>query len=231
MLATRREPAPAIGASDPIFATVRAEEFARLDEAGLAYLDYTGSALPAARQLRRRCAHRVRALDDELRVIGAGELFAEIRAACGSKLFAFPAQSNFSGVRHPLELIDLAHGFGFDVLVDAAAFLPSRSLSLRALRPAFVALSFYKLFGYPSGLGALVARRDALACLSRPWFSGGTVEYASVQNDVHSLLPTAGGFEDGTPHFLGAAALPCGFALLAEVGMVRISGHVTRHTD
>jgi len=55
MLATRREPTPAIGASDPIFATVRAEEFARLDEAGLAYLDYTGSALPAARQLRRHC--------------------------------------------------------------------------------------------------------------------------------------------------------------------------------
>jgi len=191
------------------------------------------NSINGVREYARRGGARIAyvPLDDELRVIGAGELFAEIRAACGSKLFAFPAQSNFSGVRHPLELIDLAHGFGFDVLVDAAAFLPSRSLSLRALRPAFVALSFYKLFGYPSGLGALVARRDALARLSRPWFSGGTVEYVSVQNDVHSLLPAAGGFEDGTPHFLGAAALPCGFALLAEVGMVRISGHVTRLTS
>jgi selenocysteine lyase/cysteine desulfurase len=103
-------------------------------------------------------------------------------------------------------------------------------LSLRAHRPEFVALSFYKLFGYPTGLGALVARRDALARLRRPWFAGGTVEYASVQSDVHSLLPFGAGFEDGTPNFLAAAALPAGFALLAEVGMSRLSAHVARLT-
>ena len=103
-------------------------------------------------------------------------------------------------------------------------------MSLRAHRPAFVALSFYKLFGYPTGLGALVARRDALASLRRPWFSGGTVEYASVQNDQHSLLGDGGAFEDGTPHFFGALALPAGFSLLAEVGMARLSAHVQRLT-
>src|SRR5206468_3103760 len=71
---------------------------------------------------------------------------------------------------------------------------------------------------------------DALARLRRPWFAGGTVEYVSVQNDVHSLLPASGGFEDGTPHFLGAAALPAGFDLLAEIGMSRLSRHVERLT-
>src|SRR4051812_12183205 len=40
-------------------------------------------------------------------------------------LFAFPAQSNFSGVRHPLELVALAHAAGWDVLLDAAAFVPT----------------------------------------------------------------------------------------------------------
>ena len=34
---------------DPYFAALRDREFARLDETGLAYLDYTGSAIPAAR--------------------------------------------------------------------------------------------------------------------------------------------------------------------------------------
>jgi selenocysteine lyase/cysteine desulfurase len=193
------------------------------------------NSLNGVREYARRAGTRVVyvPLDSELRVMGALELLADAAAAPGRKLFAFPAQSNFSGVRHSLDLIDAAHRLGFDVLLDAAAFLPSATLSLREYRPAFVALSFYKLFGYPTGLGALVARRDALARLVRPWFSGGTVEYVSIQNDLHSLIPppSAGAFEDGTPHFLGAAAVPCGFELLAEVGMGRLAAHVARLTS
>ena len=34
-------------------------------------------------------------------------------------LFAYPAQSNFSGVQHPLEWIEQAHTRGWDVLLDA----------------------------------------------------------------------------------------------------------------
>ena len=48
----------------------------------------------------------------------------------------------------------------------------------------------------------------------------------SVQNDRHSLLRNAHGFEEGTPHFLGVAAVPAGFALLAHVGTDRLSAHV-----
>jgi hypothetical protein len=53
-------------------------------------------------------------------------------------LIAFPAQSNFSGVRHPLRLIDLAHSRGYDVLLDAAAYVPTRRLDLSAVHPDFV---------------------------------------------------------------------------------------------
>ena len=37
-------------------------------------------------------------------------------------LFAFPAQSNFTGVKHPLDLVARAHDRGWDVLLDAAAY-------------------------------------------------------------------------------------------------------------
>jgi len=37
-------------------------------------------------------------------------------------LFAFPAQSNFSGVKHPLEWIETAREHGYHVLLDAAAY-------------------------------------------------------------------------------------------------------------
>jgi selenocysteine lyase/cysteine desulfurase len=145
-------------------------------------------------------------------------------------LFAFPAQSNFSGVHHPLGTIDDAQRLGFDVLLDAAAFAPSNSLSLRAHAPQFVVLSFYKLFGYPTGVGALVARKDALQRLTRPWFAGGTVDFASVQNDVFQLKADADAFEDGTPDFLSIAALAAGFELLETIGMRRIHTHVARLT-
>ena len=43
------------------------------------------------------------------------------RPAIGPRLFAFPAQSNFTGVQHDLRWIEAAHQRGWDVLVDAAA--------------------------------------------------------------------------------------------------------------
>ena len=37
------------------------------------------------------------------------------------------------------------------------------------------ALSYYKVFGYPTGLGALLVRKDALKCLGKRYFGGGAV--------------------------------------------------------
>ena len=73
-------------------------------------------------------------------------------------LFAFPAQSNFSGVQHPLTWIAQAQDAGYDVLLDAAAFAPACRLDLSRWHPDYVSLSFYKIFGYPTGIGALLAR-------------------------------------------------------------------------
>ena len=145
-----------------------------------------------------------------------------------SGLFAFPAKSNFSGALYPLSLIDIAHRRGMDVLLDAAAYSPVHPLSLREWRADFVALSFYKMFGYPTGVGALIARREALSRLQRPWFAGGTVQFASVVADRHRLRDGHEGFEDGTPDFLSIAALPAGFAMLEELGMDRIEAHEDR---
>jgi selenocysteine lyase/cysteine desulfurase len=170
-------------------------------------------------------------LTTELRMQSAESALSRAATlSSGARLFAFPAQSNFSGVQHPLSLIDDAQRHGFDVLLDAAAFAPSNPLSLRVHAPEFVVLSFYKLFGYPTGVGALVVRKDALRRLRRPWFAGGTVDFASVQNDTFQLKDDADAFEDGTPDFLSIAALPAGFELLETIGMPRIHEHVMRLT-
>ncbi|MEP6491075.1 MAG: aminotransferase class V-fold PLP-dependent enzyme [bacterium] len=182
----------------------------------------------------REYARRARAdvayipLDNELRLDAPAHHLRRVSGRySGPKLFAYPAQSNFSGVQHPASLITVAQQLGFEVLLDAAAFAPSNRLSLGEQSPQFVALSFYKIFGYPTGVGALVVRRDALHTLHRPWFAGGTVEFASVQNDMHRLKTLAEAFEDGTPDFLSVAALPAGFALIDEIGIDRAHDHVT----
>jgi molybdenum cofactor sulfurtransferase len=143
-----------------------------------------------------------------------------------ANLFAYPAQSNFSGVQHPLEWVEKAHASGWDVLLDAAAFAPTNALDLSSVRPDFVPLSFYKMFGYPTGIGALLARRQALARLRRPWFAGGTITVASVQADRYYLADGHQAFEDGTVDYLGIPAVEIGLKHLKSIGYREIHERV-----
>ena len=147
-------------------------------------------------------------------------------------LFAFPAQSNFSGVQHPLTWIAQAQDAGYDVLLDAAAFAPANRLDLSRWHPDYVSLSFYKIFGYPTGIGALLARRPALAKLRRPWYAGGTITFSSVRaqaapGEGFYLTPGPAGFEDGTVDYLGIPAVGIGLDHISSVGIETIHTRVT----
>lgn len=144
----------------------------------------------------------------------------------GHNLFAFPAQSNFSSVKHPLSWIEAAHARGWDVLLDAAAYIPTNKLDLGVWKPDFVPVSFYKLFGYPTGIGALIARKSALAKLHRPWFAGGTITVASVQGDKYYLANGAPAFEDGTLDYLNIPAVEIGLRHIESIGYEVISQRV-----
>ena len=143
-------------------------------------------------------------------------------------LFAYPAQSNFSGVHHPLEWIERAHEHGWRVVLDAAAFVPTNRLDLSRVHPDFVPVSFYKLCGWPTGVGALLARREALDELERPWFSGGTIVAAFVQRDWHQWAPGAAHFEDGTVDFLNLPAVEIGLRYLERIGIETVHERVAR---
>jgi selenocysteine lyase/cysteine desulfurase len=146
-------------------------------------------------------------------------------------LFAYPAQSNFSGVQHPLEWIALAQARGWDVLLDAAAYVPTNVLDLSQWHPDFVSLSFYKIFGYPTGIGCLLARKEKLAKLKRPWFAGGTVWGASVQGDWHVLSEGGGRYEDGTLNYLMLPAVEIGLSYIQSIGVEAIHQRVMCFTD
>ncbi|MFO7692609.1 MAG: aminotransferase class V-fold PLP-dependent enzyme [Vicinamibacterales bacterium] len=149
----------------------------------------------------------------------------------GHRLFAYPAQSNFSGVQHDLRWIGEAQAKGWDVLLDAAAFVPTNQLDLSRWKPDFVVLSFYKMFGYPTGVGALLARWPALSKLHRPWFAGGTIAVASVGADRYHPAEGAAAFEDGTVNFTSLPAVDIGLEFLESVGVDDIHARVQALTS
>jgi selenocysteine lyase/cysteine desulfurase len=171
--------------------------------------DYAPLLVPDLRLDRAALSERLAAADREV-----------------PNLFAYPAQSNFSGVKHPLDLIDEGHAHGWHVLLDAAAFVPTNRLDLSVYTPDFVTVSFYKMFGYPTGVGCLLARKSALAVLRRPWFAGGTVNFATVQGRAHILSPGEAGFEDGTLDYLSVPAVEIGLRHLEHIGIETINTRV-----
>ncbi|TYZ57329.1 hypothetical protein PybrP1_002921 [[Pythium] brassicae (nom. inval.)] len=169
-------------------------------------------------------------------------------------LFAFPVECNFSGVRHPLSLVRRVHDGVLDddaagqrrrrrwlVLLDAAKAAGTHRLDLSASSPDFVALSFYKMFGYPTGLGALLVRKSALRELRKDYYGGGAVQ--SILATQHLVVPRGVGvsasdsagddgarFADGSPAFLSILSLRHGFDQLETLGMAKIEAHTAALT-
>ena len=148
-----------------------------------------------------------------------------------NKLFAYPAQSNASGVKHSLSWIKKAQSHGWDVLLDAAAFVPSSKLDLSEVAPEFVCLSFYKMFGYPTGIGCLLIRKSAFSKLKKPWFAGGTVSLVSVNCKKHFLLEDVERFENGTVNYLGIPAISTGLDFIDRIRIQSITGRVNELTS
>ncbi|CAF4899502.1 unnamed protein product, partial [Rotaria magnacalcarata] len=57
-------------------------------------------------------------------------------------------------------------------LVDCAKYLSTKPFSLSLYPVDFVVLSFYKIFGYPTGLGALIIRNESLKLLNKENYFG-----------------------------------------------------------
>ena len=142
-------------------------------------------------------------------------------------LFEFPAEENFAGVKHdparwvgPMQATSTPSNRVL-VALDASAWVPTQPLDLGAPATAadFVFLSFYKVFGYPTGVGALLMRNEAAALLDRPYFGGGTVSLATAGGDfTQAKCRPADRFADGSPSFLDIAALRHGFAAFGRLG-------------
>ena len=112
-------------------------------------------------------------------------LFCDTKSC--SNLFAFPAMSNFCGKKYPYQQwIEMAQKQNWYVLLDAASYTATNPLDLQTVKPDFVCISFYKIFGYPTGIGALLVKCSAFDILRKKYFGGGTVDMNLVERKVHA---------------------------------------------
>ncbi|NXV47308.1 MOCOS sulfurase, partial [Uria aalge] len=152
-------------------------------------------------------------------------------------LFSYPAQSNFSGTKYPLSWIqDIKSGKlcpikipgKWFVLLDAASYVSSSPLDLGVHQADFIPISFYKIFGFPTGLGALLVNNRIAPLLRKTYFGGGTAAAYLAGDDFYFPRKSiAERFEDGTVSFLDIIALKHGFDVLEKLtgGMEKIKQH------
>ncbi|WCJ37029.1 Molybdenum cofactor sulfurase [Euphorbia peplus] len=159
-------------------------------------------------------------------------------------LFAFPSECNFSGSRFSLDMVnhikenseEILGGSQFGkgrwmVLIDAAKGSTTQPPDLLKYPADFVVISFYKLFGYPTGLGALIVRNDAARILKKTYFSGGTVAASFADMDfVKRRKSIEELFEDGTVSYLSIASIRHGFKILNSLTAPAICRHTTSLT-
>ncbi|KAF8911556.1 pyridoxal phosphate-dependent transferase [Gymnopilus junonius] len=131
-------------------------------------------------------------------------------------LFVLTGQSNITNSKPPLSITEYAASLGYNSVVDGAALASTSIIDLSNYPIDAMAISFYKMFGYPTGVGALIIKKSFLTQLKRPWFAGGTVDIVQVPgnivtrtNELHEQ------FEDGTINYLQLPAITNGLRFLS----------------
>ncbi|KAF8820270.1 aminotransferase, class V family protein [Cardiosporidium cionae] len=95
------------------------------------------------------------------------------------------------------------------VLLDAAKLAASYPIDLSKWPVDFVVVSMYKIFGYPTGLGALLVRHKSSFLLRHHYFGGGSVLAMSAFSDfVVPKQDLVGSLERGTPNFQAILSIP-----------------------
>ncbi|CAO1377562.1 unnamed protein product [Diamesa serratosioi] len=161
---------------------------------------------------------------------------SSIDVPSNNSLFTFAAQCNYNGFKYPLEIIKSVQLVDTNyVCLDAASFVSTNHLDLQLYTPDFVCISFYKIFGYPTGLGALLVSKRGECMLNKKYYGGGTVKIASSRDNWHQkrdLIHER--FEDGTIPFLSIIALQSSFNFLDNLLTTSIEtsfiNRVARHS-
>ncbi|CAE6354794.1 unnamed protein product [Rhizoctonia solani] len=133
-------------------------------------------------------------------------------------LMALTGLSNLTNRKLSLpQIVSAAQTHGIYTILDAAALAPTTQISLRNTPVDAMVVSFYKMFGFPTGVGALIAKKRFLDILDRPWFAGGAVDLVQVPGVIATPAECISSrFEEGTINYLTLPAVTAGINMLSE---------------
>jgi molybdenum cofactor sulfurtransferase len=157
-------------------------------------------------------------------------------------LLVFPLECNFGGTRSNAQNIiqtsHMAKSNWFSML-DIAKAAATSKIHLRALDPDFACVSFYKIFGAPTGIGALFVKRSSRHTLAlkpagsrsgynhnRKYFGGGAVDIVLPKQDFvrsRSSSYTLDALTSGTINFRSILSLRSGLDEIQRFGMEAVS--------
>jgi molybdenum cofactor sulfurtransferase len=163
-------------------------------------------------------------------------------------LFVYTGESNFCGTRYQLDFCRLLHQYGmFEycgknvvTLVDGAKLAASHPIRLdKYLDIDILVISFYKIFGYPTGVGCILVRKHCprihQTLRSKRYYGGGTILLADAY-DYRRTFPKKLNnscfheiWEDGTINFIDIlVGLETGMNWIEKVigGMELVERHV-----
>lgn len=188
------------------------------DEILVSQLEHHANIVPW-QQLAAKKGARIRVIpvddDGQLRLDEFEKLLCE-----RTKLVAVTRVSNALGTITPTEkIVELAHGAGAKVLVDAAQSISHLPTDVQALGADWLVFSGHKVFG-PTGIGVLFGREELLNNTS-PWQGGGTmireVTFAHTKYNNGWMR-----FEAGTANIAGAVGLAAALEYIESLGIEEI---------
>ncbi|KAF5344180.1 hypothetical protein D9756_011447 [Leucocoprinus leucothites] len=131
-------------------------------------------------------------------------------------LFVLTVQSNVTNSKMDTSLIKYAAERGYSTMVDPVALVPTAPFSLSESGADAMTVSFSKMFGYSTGLGALIAKKTFLRdILKRPYFAGGDFVQVPGPILIRSKDPHSQ-FEDGSMNYIMTRCITQGLNFLSS---------------
>lgn len=145
-----------------------------------------------------------------------------------TKVLAFAHVSNVTGaVADVPAFVARAREVGALTVLDACQSVPHLPVDLGALGVDFAAFSGHKMYG-PTGVGALVGRRELLEAMP-PFLTGGSmVEVVTMESTTFAPPPQR--FEAGSMMVAQAVGMGAAARYLRELGMPAVAAHEAEMT-
>ncbi|MCX8174779.1 MAG: aminotransferase class V-fold PLP-dependent enzyme [Candidatus Micrarchaeota archaeon] len=208
-------------ATEALNLAIRSFDYSSRKKIVTTVLEHHSALLPVMEQERRGVAKM-----ELMRTNPDGTFDEEGIADCIDRLTALVVvhhTTNTTGMRAPLEkIVKIAHEAGAAVLVDGAQGVAHSKVDFKRLGADFLAFSGHKMCG-PTGIGCLVAKKDALERLDSFIVGGETIE--SVRIGQVRWKRGAKRFEGGIQNYAGAAGLGAACDYMSRIGMAAVEEH------